>query len=714
MHESGSPWTTCHTNQVVRGCTRSRQMWALLCLAVSVCAAHGLRVGVGIADVTGPPAEIGFMGYANFEQSGQGIHLRQFARAFVIADDNSRLVFVSVDAAMMGNGIRKEVLKRLQKRFGDLYTENNVILSGTHTHSTPGGFLMDFLFDLPILGFVKETYVAYIAGILKSIYIAHNNMKPARLEYAEGELLDANINRSPTSYLRNPPEERAKYKYDVDKTLAQVRFLGPQDKVLGVINWFAVHPTSMNNTNRLISSDNVGYASILMEKALNGPNTLPGKGSVVCAFASTNLGDVSPNTRGPVCEFSGLACDQSALCGHKERCFASGPGRDMFDSTRIIATKIFQTAMSVLKQPGEDLTGPVGVVHQYVEMPKQVVAPFDPITDTFNTSAKVSGCLPAMGYSFAAGTTDGPGAFDFTQGTTTSNPLWNVVRDFIAEPTKEDIDCQAPKPILLATGRAKFPYEWQPRVVSCSVARVGGLVVAAVPGEFTTMSGRRLRRQLARITSAGASRVVLAGLSNVYADYIATPEEYQAQRYEAASTIFGPHTLDIYLNKYVELTRALFEGRSVDPGPQPPDFSDQLITLVPPVLWDAAPWGKEFGDCLVQPQKQYSHGDTVTATFVSGHPRNSVRHGRWYAAVERLQSAQDDAWVTIATDADWETKYIWRRNSKILGTSHAEIEWEIPAGTPAGTYRLHHFGNYKYILGGIYPYSGFSDSFEVT
>lgn len=30
------------------------------------------------------------------------------------------------------------------------------------------------------------------------------------MEYGEGELLDANINRSPTSYLRNPPEERAK------------------------------------------------------------------------------------------------------------------------------------------------------------------------------------------------------------------------------------------------------------------------------------------------------------------------------------------------------------------------------------------------------------------------------------------------------------------------------------------------------------------------
>ncbi|XP_072938612.1 neutral ceramidase [Epargyreus clarus] len=690
------------------------RLLAAWCALACACA-DALRVGVGIADVTGPPAEIGFMGYANFEQTGHGIHLRQFARAFVLEDEESstRIVFVSVDAAMMGNGVRKEVIKRLQKRYGELYNEHNVILSGTHTHSTPGGFLMDFLFDLPILGFVKETYAAYIAGILRSIVVAHTNVQPAKMEYGETEILDANINRSPTSYLRNPPEERAKYQYDVDKTLAQVRFLAGGE-VLGVINWFAVHPTSMNNTNRLISSDNVGYASLLCEKALNGNTTLPGKGRVVCAFASTNLGDVSPNTRGPRCEFSRARCDQERLLCTlpKERCFASGPGRDMFESTRIIATKMFDAAMKVLKQPGEDLTGPLGIVHQFVAMPNQTVSPYDPVTETFNETAKVSGCLPAMGYSFAAGTTDGPGAFDFTQGTTTSNPLWNAVRDFIAEPTKDDIECHAPKPILLATGRAKFPYEWQPRVVSCTVARIGGLFLAAVPGEFTTMSGRRLRSVVAK--TSGAKRVVLAGLSNIYSDYIATPEEYQAQRYEAASTIFGPHTLDIYLNKYKELTDAVLKGSAVSPGPQPPDFSELLITLVPPVLWDAAPWGKEFGDCVRQPQPQHGWGDVVSAAFVSGHPRNSIRHGRWYATIERLESEQDDAWTIVATDADWETKYIWIRNSKIMGTSTAEIEWEIPEGTPPGTYRIHHYGNYKYILGGIYPYHGFSDSFEVT
>jgi neutral ceramidase len=49
------------------------------------------------------------MGYARLEQKGGGIHLRQFARSFIFEDNNSRVLFVSVDVAMVSIGIRKEV-----------------------------------------------------------------------------------------------------------------------------------------------------------------------------------------------------------------------------------------------------------------------------------------------------------------------------------------------------------------------------------------------------------------------------------------------------------------------------------------------------------------------------------------------------------------------------------------------------------------------------
>ena len=76
----------------------------------------------------------------------------------------------------------------------------------------------------------------------------------------------------------------------------------------------------MNNTNHFISGDNKGAASLMLEKVnaedqfssefqeMN-PDHLAGQSPFVAAFASTNLGDVSPNTDGPKCQDTGLACD---------------------------------------------------------------------------------------------------------------------------------------------------------------------------------------------------------------------------------------------------------------------------------------------------------------------------------------------------------------------------------------------------------------------
>ena len=64
-----------------------------------------------------------------------------------------------------------------------------------------------------------------------------------------------------------------RYKHDTDHTMYQLNiFHGLTDKPLGVINWFAVHPTSMNNTNHLISGDNKGLASQLLERYVNKNN----------------------------------------------------------------------------------------------------------------------------------------------------------------------------------------------------------------------------------------------------------------------------------------------------------------------------------------------------------------------------------------------------------------------------------------------------------
>ena len=114
---------------------------------------------------------------------------------------------------------------------------------------------------------------------------------------------------------------------------------------IGMIDWFAVHGTSMNNTNLLISGDNKGFASWYVERLMNG-NKLPGKGKFVAAFGQwsvdlslflslisfplisslmirlrSNEGDVSPNTLGAMCP-NGTACDpiHSTCNGRVEQC----------------------------------------------------------------------------------------------------------------------------------------------------------------------------------------------------------------------------------------------------------------------------------------------------------------------------------------------------------------------------------------------------------
>lgn len=60
-----------------------------------------------------------------------------------------------------------------------------------------------------------------------------------------------------------------RYEHDTDKTFTQLKFIRSDGLPMGVITWYAVHATSMNNTNKLVSSDNVGLASILFEGRMN-------------------------------------------------------------------------------------------------------------------------------------------------------------------------------------------------------------------------------------------------------------------------------------------------------------------------------------------------------------------------------------------------------------------------------------------------------------
>lgn len=233
-----------------------------------------------------------------------------------------------------------------------------------------------------------------------------------------------------------------------------------------------------------------------------------------------------------------------------------------------------------------------------------------------------------------------------------------------------------------------------------------------LPGEFTTMAGRRLKSEIQLFAKSRSHEFqsILCGLSNIYTSYVTTPEEYEIQRYEGASTIFGPHTLTIYINRFVKLLDAMIRGNTVDPGPIPMNQDSKQISLLTPVYYDGHAIGSGFGYVINQPKKFYRRGEVVNVSFVSGNPRNNFMTDSSYFLIERKLNNE---WQIIATDANWETKFKWTRVSMILGRSEIEFTWEIPETAPSGEYRVRHRGYYRYILGGVYPYQGSTEHFNV-
>ncbi|XP_070539276.1 putative neutral ceramidase C [Ptychodera flava] len=729
------------------------------------------KIGVGIADCTGPAAETNMMGYATPSQTTKGIHQRLFSRAYIVADhddDSNRFVFVSADIAMGAQIVKLQVIENLEEKYPGMYNDQNIAFSGQHTHSGPAGYQQYLLYDITSLGFMENSFLAIVEGVEKSIERAHENLQAGYIYSNRGELVDpsgvdkhwANRNRSPYAYEANPKEERDRYEHEVDKTMTLLKFVAEDGTDLGAITWFAVHTTSMNRTNHLISGDNKGYASYLMEQDFND-GARPGKGSFVAAFAQSNNGDVTPNIKDPHCldAGEGSECDyQTSSCPGQDVCVAFGEGEDIFESTEINGRKQYDKAMELYKSATTALKGKVDFRHQYVDMSDYEVE--------LDGGEKIKTCKPAMGYSFAAGTIDGPGAFNFSQGDTTGDPFWDSVRDFLMEPSQELMDCHEPKPILLPTGEATSTWEWHPTIVDTQILTIGSFVILAVPAEYSTMAGRRLRESIKQTFVDNGfpeeTEVVIAGLCNVYTHYVVTYEEYQIQRYEAASMIYGPHTGHAYKQQYALLAEAIAKDESLPSGPNPPNFyKDGILWGIQfPVFIDDND-DNDFGTVLRQPEATYNAGDRVNVSFQAGNPRNDLKLEDTYLEVRRATEQFD--WEVVYTDADWCTRFYWlsqtRRYARDLldllreiipnlppfipvpdppesptlnislpenfslpligvpgtGSSVAEIIWDIPADARSGAYSICHYGDAISTLLDRDPqsYSGCTVSFDV-
>ena len=257
--------------------------------------------------------------------------------------------------------------------------------------------------------------------------------------------------------------------------------------------------------------------------------------------------------------------------------------------------------------------------------------------------------------------------------------------------------------------------KWQPdpgtpEVLPIQIVRLGQLAIAAVPAEFTTMSGRRIRDTVFdQLRHVGVEQVVLAGYSNAYAGYVATQEEYLSQQYEGASTHFGPWTQAAYEQSFSRLAEDMKNGLAdKNPGPTPRSPNPDLLEASPEADFDRSGVGWAFGMTIEEPKAINNKNELVSFRIVG----SSLNHGqpdiKSFMTVERLSGSQ---WIPVAYDWDLNTEIRWLDQG--LGRSDLMATWKLSDKIENGSYRIRISGRAFVRLGVYEDYEGTSRVFNV-
>jgi neutral ceramidase len=235
-------------------------------------------IGTGIGNVTDPAIGLGMQGMQDVTQKTTDVESQLYARAFVVEErDNQRRVAIVIgDIWGMSQYLNSHILNALPQALRGLYTEQNLLLAGTHQHSGPGGYMGVTMFDYAAGGVDGQTVQIVVAGFVNALTAAHNAIGRGRVYVNLGTMTDdCGRNRSEPAYLENAIAERNHYGADTDKQMLLLKFtrVDPdtgQESPAGMLNWYAVHPVDHGQTNFHVCGGQQGLGGL----ALRAPDGL--------------------------------------------------------------------------------------------------------------------------------------------------------------------------------------------------------------------------------------------------------------------------------------------------------------------------------------------------------------------------------------------------------------------------------------------------------
>ncbi|PKL39966.1 MAG: hypothetical protein CVV44_07030 [Spirochaetae bacterium HGW-Spirochaetae-1] len=724
-------------------------------------------IGTGIHNITGPPAEVMFAGYCDFDQVGGGMYMRQWARAFIIKDNGTgkRVAFVVLDIPMMDSGILIHVLDRLKDRYGNLYNEKNIVMSATHTHSGPGGYFKTYALNIFAgMTFHEGNFNAIVNGACEAIVKAHNSLVPGKILLNSG-LFSPKINtgpqfsprtrisrnRSPEAYNLN--RDRDQYLLpdgsldDTNRELTQLKFVNEEGSDIGLYHWTPVHPNMSGSHLFLINGDVNGLASYFFESS-HGMDYSVTEG-FVAAFAQNDCADTSGNLPEDA-NLSRFEGRDKKLVRDENGGIIDWIADGSCDYERVeLRARTLELLARELSTEGTELTGAIDYRQMFIPAQEFDIRPEFIDDDDIYYEAELGEsrencrlCMGSAGVSFIAGSTEdgdsgmvsresNPRDIDnyamFTPQEIITDPLpgiADILLRLIVSPSelRDEMDCQKEKRIALAFDELNnlIPggKAWN-LSLPVQIVKIGGLAIVTLPLEVTTMSGRRIKAEVRR-AMPDVKHVVINATSNSDGRYLTTREEYAAQEYEGGATLLGPYSLNAVRQVVYDLAMSFRKGADLPSYAVDYDeFRDgiegeAIFKIAGNVLYDDVPADVAFGDVKTAPNYAYSRGNTASTVFWGGHPNNNltILSDESYLTVERLSDDESGQWLPVAHDWDPSTKYRWQRSG--TAANLITIEWDIPVDAMPGTYRIRHTGYYKKALTGkILRYEGVTKEFSV-
>ncbi|MCC7539353.1 MAG: neutral/alkaline non-lysosomal ceramidase N-terminal domain-containing protein [Deltaproteobacteria bacterium] len=398
-----------------------------------------------------------------------------------------------------------------------------LMLSGTHTHTGPGNYYGNSLYDFlaqPHPGFNRTLADLLASRIARAVRLAKDASGQADVGWGLVRLWGVSRNRSQAAFERNAEASNWSHSavgggappgLDLDQIFIdpRVRVLTavarPSGRPLAVFATFGCHATSMGPTLAAYSPDWPGVAV----REVSAQLQQPGVAAPVVAVGLSGAGDVTP----------------LPPTGEQGAVLADDVGQAV---ARAIVT-VVPEAVAVAR--------PFHVDTRWHELH---------VRERYVPGFKATTLLAqqwAFGASVLAGAEDAR----------TEYYRIGLVREGM---TGNDFATSSPQyPKARALGplqpflRGAGNFSPSP-ALPLHAFRVGDTWLVTVPGEPTTVAAHRI--ELA-VRAATGDHCVVVGYSGDYSGYFTTEQEYRAQHYEGASTLWGRHSTEHIRRQYERL-----------------------------------------------------------------------------------------------------------------------------------------------------------------